>query len=172
MHPQNETVVDYITGETKPDTGAEANRQKVERRLVEEKGYAKSEIEVDAGIAVDIKGECYRSKVDLIVSVSGKPFLAIKCAAGSLDSREREIISAARLFADSQLPFAAASDGDNMIVWDAISGKCVGKSFQDLMDRQAAEQYLAGMKPAELAPRDRERQQLIFKSYDTMNINR
>ena len=49
MHPQNETVVDYITGKTKPDTGAEANRQKVERRLVEEKGYAKSEIEVDAG---------------------------------------------------------------------------------------------------------------------------
>lgn len=172
MNSANETVIDYITGEKKPNQGAEANRQKVERRLVEEKGYAISEIDVDAGICLKIGTENYRSKVDLVVSVSARPFLAIKCAAGSLDSREREILSAARLLADYQLPLAAASDGEDIIIWDTVSGKRIGQGFDQLPNRHKAEKILAQQAAVPLAPKDRERQQLIFRSYDSMNVNR
>ena len=55
------TVTDYITGEEIPDIEAEANRQAVERFLLEKKGYLKNDIEVDAAIMMIVAGEPYRS---------------------------------------------------------------------------------------------------------------
>ena len=65
------TVIDFITGKEVPDMGAEANRQAVEKLLVEEKGYLKSDIEVDVDMVFTIGGgEPYRSQVDLVVAVN------------------------------------------------------------------------------------------------------
>jgi hypothetical protein len=91
------TIRDFITGKTIPEIGAEANRQQVERLLVEIKGFSKEDIEVDVPIHIDINGEPYQSVVDLVVSVNQIRVMAIKCAAASLGSREREILSASRL---------------------------------------------------------------------------
>ena len=79
-----QTLVDFITGETVPDTGAEANRQVIEQLLVNAKGFDKKDIEVDADIRLTIAGEPYRSQVDLVISVDETRFMTIKCAAGSL----------------------------------------------------------------------------------------
>jgi hypothetical protein len=51
----DDKVIDYITGIEKPNRGAEANRQEMERVLVELKGYDRSDIEVDAPIAFELK---------------------------------------------------------------------------------------------------------------------
>ena len=78
---------------------------------------------------MDIEGETYTSTVDLVVSVHGKRYMAIKCAPGSLASREREILSAARLLDDHQIPLAVASDGSTSLVWDTISGNSLGQGL-------------------------------------------
>ena len=62
-------ITDYITGEKIPDVGSEANRQRVERYLVAEKGYTKDDIEVDAPLEMTIGDAPYRSRVDLVVSM-------------------------------------------------------------------------------------------------------
>jgi hypothetical protein len=117
-------IKDFITGKEVPDIGAEANRQAVERFLVEKKGYAKEDIEVDADIEILIAGEKYCSQVDLIVSAKEKRVMLFKCAAASLASREREAIAAARLFSDEyQIPFSVVSDGESAFVQDTHSGK-------------------------------------------------
>ena len=62
-------VVDFVTGEQVPDMGAEANRQAVERILVNRLGYEKKDVAVDVDIEMSISGEPYRSQIDLVVSV-------------------------------------------------------------------------------------------------------
>ncbi len=167
-----DTIIDYITGKTIPDIGAEANRQAVERFLVAEKGFAKEDIDVDVGIKFVVKGEMYQSKIDLVVCVDGKRFMVVKCAAGSLGSREREIIAASRLLDSYQIPYAVVSDGKTAIVLDAVSGKKVGNSLDAIWSRDAAKKQMSEI-PLIPFPEERsEREKLIFRSYDMMDVNR
>lgn len=167
-----ETLVDFITGRLVPNIGAEENRQAVERFLVEQKGFEKDDIAVDAPIELNIAGEVYRSRIDLVVRVAGKRFMCIKCAAGSLGSREREIVAAARLLAPSQIPYAVVSDGKTALVMETASGKKIGEGLTAIPDSGDAKKHLEGM-PAEPFPeKRRHRESLIFRSYDSMDVNR
>jgi hypothetical protein len=164
-------ITDFVTGEQVPNVGAEENRQAVEHFLVNEKGFHKEDIEVDADIEVVIGGVTYRSQIDLIVSVDGKRFMAIKCAAGSLGSREREVLSAARILDLHPLPRAIASDGKNAIVMDVVSGTKIGEGMEAICSKDAAKTILqeTGFQP--LAEKHLEREKQIFRAYDMMNVN-
>ena len=171
-HPSDRTVTDYITGIETPNTGAEANRQAMERVLVEIKGYDRSDIEVDAPIVLEMADGTYESSLDLVVRAAGRRFMVVKCAPGSLASREREVIAAARLIENYQVPLAVASDGDTAQVWDTLSGKRVGQGMDAVPSKAQAEKMFD---PDAVVPLDqdlRPRLQLIFRSYDSMNINR
>jgi hypothetical protein len=168
----NDRCIDFVTGRAVADTGAEANRQRTERWLVEEKGYAKTDIEVDAPIALDMGTEIYRSCVDLVVSVGGRRFMVVKCAPGSLGSRQREVVAAARLLETYQIPLAVASDGRTALVWDTISGKQIGQDLTAIPTRSQAHVLYGSLAPQPLDAARRTRQQLIFRSYDSMNVNR
>jgi hypothetical protein len=165
-------VIDFITGRPKADTGSEANRQLMERVLVEQKGYSRYDIEVDVDIVLDMKDGRYRSKLDLVITVNDCRYMVIKCAPGSLDSREREVIAAARLAGSYQIPLAAATDGRTAIVWDSVTALCLGKGMDAIPSKSQA---IESFDPTGLMPLDekrRSRQQLIFRSYDSMNINK
>lgn len=164
-------IIDFISGHSVANIGAEANRQQVERYLVEEKGYLRAEVQVDAPITVEIDGEAYRSVVDLIVRIDGRPLIAFKCAAGSLGSREREIVSAARLFADRPIPLAVVSDGSNATVLDVMTGKAVGQGLIAIPDRTKAVGLVQKGLPSPIAPDRLKREKLVFRSYDSMNVN-
>jgi len=124
-------ITDYITGKEVPNIGAEENRQAVERFLVVAKGYLKEDIEVDVDIELTVAGNLYRSQIDLVVSVDGGKtrFMAVKCAAGSLGSCEREIVAAARLLEEYPVPFSMVSDGKTAILLDTFSGKKIGEGL-------------------------------------------
>lgn len=166
-----EKLTDYITGEKVLNIGAEANRQAVEKYLVEEKGYLPEDIEVDAKVTLTIGGEPYRTAVDLVVSTDGKRVMALKCAAGSLGSREREIIAAARLLADYQLPFAVVSDGSTATLLDTVKGKKAGKGMDAIPSKEEARAHLAGSLPVAYPEERKEREKIIFRTYDSMNVN-
>lgn len=167
-----EFIVDFITGRSVPNIGAEENRQAVERFLVEQKGYARDDIAVDAPIQLNIAGEVYRSRIDLTVRAGGGIFMCIKCAPGSLGSREREIVAAARLMAPYQIPCAVVSDGKTALVIDTVSGKTTAEGLDAIPSRDDALERMAGM-PLEPFPDERRlREGLIFRSYDAMNVNR
>ena len=166
-----DTIIDFITGEAVPHVGPEINRQQVERYLVETKGYRREEIVVDAPIALEIDGTNYRSTVDLVVRIGDRPLMAVKCAAGSLGSREREIVSAARLFSASPLPLAIVSDGRDAIVLDVGSGKKQGSGLSAIPSRDEAV-AMAQSAPMPPVPAERlHREKLVFRSYDSMNVN-
>ncbi len=165
-------IVDYITGEPVPNVGAEANRQQVERYLIEVKGYRREDVIVDAPIDVEIEGDVYRSSVDLIIKIENRPLMAVKCAAGSLGSREREIVSAARLYGTSPLPLAVVSDGSDATVLDAATGKKTGDGLAAIPTRDEAV-ILSQTDPLPpVAPDRLVRERLVFRSYDSMNVNK
>lgn len=166
-----DTIIDYITGKEILNTGSEENRQEVERFLIQQKGYDRVDIQIDAEISMNIGGTPYRSKVDLLVSVNGREYMAIKCAAGSLGSREREILSAARLFGAYQIPVSAVSDGRTAIVLDTVTGKKTGEGLDAIPSKGKASRQFDTLTWVKL-PEDRvEREKLIFRSYDSMNVN-
>ena len=163
---------DYITGKEIPDIGSEANRQVMERFLVEEKDFLKDDIEVSLPIAFEIDGENYQSRVDLVVCVGSRRLMAIKCAAGSLGSREREILAAARIADIYQIPFAIVTDGKTAILLDTLSGKKISEGLQKIPSKR---KLLAYVKTAAFLPFPKERlrpEKLIFRTYDSMDINR
>lgn len=165
-------IIDYITGEPKPDVGAEGNRQSVERLLVEEKGFARQDIEVDREIRLEMEDGIYASTVDLVVNVKGTPYMAVKCAPGSLGSRQREIVSAARLLGNYQIPLAMASNGKNALVWDTVTGRQIGQGLDAIPTKAQAEKaFDPGMRQP-LPPGRRRQVELVFRSYDSMNVNR
>lgn len=167
-----ETITDFITGKEIPDTGPEANRQALERFLVEEKGYAPDEIEVDVPIEVGVPGEIYRSVVDLIATVEGRRFIGIKCAAASLGSYEREIVAACRLLEDPIIPYAMVSDGRTARFLDAAKGKLIAEGLDAIPSRAEAAEQLPSISPILFPDERREREGIIFRSYDSMSVNR
>jgi hypothetical protein len=166
-------ITDFVTGKKIPCVGAEDNRQMVERFLVNEKGYSKADIEVNVDIEITVAGELYRSQIDLVVSVDGGAtrFMALKCAAASLGSREREILAASRLLEENQLPLAVVSDGKIAIVLDTISGKKLGEGLNAIPSKAQAREKLKAITRVPFPPEKREREKLIFRSYDSMNVN-
>ncbi|MFP4256734.1 MAG: type I restriction enzyme HsdR N-terminal domain-containing protein [Desulfobacterales bacterium] len=168
---QYDMITDFVTGKQVPDAGAEANRQAVERVLVEQKGYAPSDIVVDMPVEFSVAGSHYASAVDLVVYADNRPFMVIKCAAGSLDSRKNEAVSAARILFDSVVPLAAASDGQSALVFDAVTSKRTGRGLDAVPDAQAASEMIRKNKPFSLPEGRLEKERIIFRSYDIMNVN-
>jgi hypothetical protein len=168
-------ITDYVTGKSIPNVGAEENRQLVERFLIAEKGYSKADIAVDVDIEITVAGEIYRSQIDLVVSADDEHgssrLMAIKCAAASLGSREREILAAARLLAENQIPFSVVSDGKTAIVLDTVTGKKLGEGLNAIPSKAQAQEKLKEIKPLPFPKEKREREKLIFRSFDSMNVN-
>lgn len=167
----NDTLVDYVTGRMVPDIGAESHRQKIERFLVTDKGYDKSDIAVDADIVVVFPEETYRSQLDLVVSVDGRPVMVIKCVAGSLESRQREVLSAARIYRPGPIPYAVAADGETAVIYDTRTGKKIGEGLNAIPDLSAARAMAAKIIPVNIPETRIKKERIIFRSYDSMNIH-
>jgi len=166
-----EMITDYITGQKVPNVGAEVNRQAVERFLVDEKGFKKQDIQVGVPIQMQIRDQSYRSQVDLVVMLDGRRMMVVKCAPGSLGSREREAVSAARLLDVYPIPLALVSDGKSAILLDAISGQKIGEGMAAIPSPRDLLSQFKEVSLAPLAGERREREKLIFRSYDSMNVN-
>ncbi len=166
-----EMTTDYITGETVPLVGAEENLQKTARRLVNEKGYAREDLRRSVPIELSIGAESYRSRLDLVVSVAGKSIMVIKCAAGSLGSREREALAGARLLESRPIPLSVVSDGENVIVLSTENGKTLGNDWEVLPNKESALSQLAEQELDHLSEDRKRKESLIFRTYDSMNVN-
>ena len=166
-----EMIKDYITGKEIPNVGAEENRQKIERFLVNNKKYQPSDFKLNADIDLQIGFDRYQSQIDILLHINEQSVMVIKCAAGSLGSREREAISAARLLESNQIPISVVSDGQTALVRDVLTGKKIGEGLNAIPSRDEAIKLLEQYTP-EPIPEDRiEREKLIFRTYDSMNVN-
>lgn len=164
-------VIDYVSGREIPDIGTEPHRQAVEKILVEEKGYPVENIGVDVPLSLEVGGEPYHTQLDLVVRVDNQPFMVIKCAAGSFESRQKEVVAAARVLGPAPLPYAVVSDGNTAMVYDGVTRKKIGEGMDQILSYEAAKKIMKGFEAEPADAQMLEREKIIFRSYDSMNLN-
>ncbi len=164
-------LTDYITEKKVPNIGAEENRQQVERFLVETKGYDRDDVEVDADLKFTLGDEEVHANVDLVVSVSGKRFMVLRCVPGSLASRQRETLAAARLLDVYQVPFSVVTDGKDAALLDTVTGNTLDHGMHAIPSKEKAIEQMQDIKFQPFPKERLKRERLIFRSYDEMNIN-
>jgi hypothetical protein len=159
-------LIDYITGKSIPNVGPEGSRQLFEKILVETKGFSKEEIRVDEPITVSFQNHPYHSTLDLVVFCQDRPFMAVRCIAGSLASYEREILAGARLVYDHQMPFSVVTNGKDALVRNVITGKLHGEGMDSVPTRQWAGEQIKNMEKVPFTEKKREREMILFRSYN------
>jgi hypothetical protein len=165
-------ISDYITGKAVRNVGPEAVRQEFERFLVDEKGYDGKDIRVDEPLVVQFQGEDYPSSIDLIVCCHGKAFMAVTCVAGSIGSYEREILAGARLVYDYQIPMAVSTDARDAVILDTITGKNAGKGLDAIPSKTEALERIKTMEFIPLDENRKEREMIIYRSFNLEKINK
>ncbi|PIE70330.1 MAG: hypothetical protein CSA22_08245 [Deltaproteobacteria bacterium] len=166
-------LTDYCTGNAVPNRGSEANRQSFEKILVDAKGYARDQIRIDVPIEFTVHGEAYASHIDMVITVDGKSAVAVKCCAGAMDSWDREIVTAARILEERPMPWALVTDGSRILFLDAVTGQVLHRDLNAFFTPEELKTAFSKRPPADPLPPDRlEKMRLIYRTYDTMNVNR
>jgi hypothetical protein len=131
-----DTLNDYLTGVDIPFSNKDNIRQKILRFLIENKGFLKEDITVDREISFAMEEVHVSSVVDISVRLDGLTLMVWKCASGSVVSRERQIIAAARLLEKYVVPFAGVTNGREVELLDASTEKVIGSGFDAIPTRQ------------------------------------
>ncbi len=116
-------LVDFVTGQTLPDTHDERYRQKITRLLVEQKGYAKSHIVPRRQLKVNVDQKCAQVPITLTVTIADRTAMLLQYSPGSLVTRHRPALAMARLLAPYQIPLVVVTNGRQADILDGASGK-------------------------------------------------
>ena len=137
------TLKDYLTGEELPDTDDERFRQDLERMMVEEKGYAKEDLEPRLTIETTFNKTYVLSIIDLTVSIEGKRAFVLRYGPGSLVTREKSALAAARVLdKDYCIPLSIVTNGRDAELLDTGTGKVLATGMEAIPDRQQAAQLI------------------------------
>lgn len=172
MENHSDCIKDCLTGEMLPNIGAEENRQKMLMFLLENKKYPKEAILSRYPIEFQIAGETYSSHIDLVIKVASRLMMAIRCVAGSVASAEREVIAAARIACEGQIPFAVATDGSDALTFYAFEGKLLGKGLGFIPSFEELVSLSEKIQPQTLNEAKLEKMRFVFRTYDMENVNR
>ena len=149
------------------DMAAEA-RKMVEYLLLEKKGYLREDVLKGAAFEVKLGQETVWSTVDFIVSVEGRKAMVIKCAAGALDSRQRQAVAAARVIASLPVPVAVVADPVTALVVDTASGKATGEGFGAIPIKEQMLRILSEAEPKPLSPERLEKEKRVLLAFDAI----
>lgn len=161
-------TIDFITGQTLVDTIDERARQKIARFLVEEKGYPKSDIVVRQEITLSIDGNTGTSNVDFVIKPAGKAFMIIIFGPGSLASRERSTVAAARLVEGYEVPFAVVTNGQAAEVLETRSGKVIAEGLDNIPSKAEALRKLEIITFEKLSEERLEKERRILYTFDVL----
>ena len=150
---------------------AAAARKMMSFLLLEKKGYAAEEVERNVVFTLTLGAETAHSSVDFLVTLEGKKAMVIKCSAGSLDSRERQAVAAARLLAAPPVPFAVVADPEHAEFLDTATGKVIGEGFGAVPVRDELLKRLVGIDPKPLAAERIEKEKRILLAFDSIRCS-
>ncbi len=137
------TLKDYLTGEELPDTDDERLRQEMERMMVEEKGFAKEDLEPRLSVETLFNHIFVRSIIDLTVSCNGQRLFVLRYGPGSLVTREKPALAAARVL-DSTccIPLAVVTNSRDAELLESRTGKVLSIGMEAIPNRVRAEELM------------------------------
>ena len=159
-----ENSVDLITGRPLPDSEDEPVRQAAEARLLE-LGYQPGQVAVDPCRQLETPEGPLPVRADLLVSIQGRAALLIRCARGSLVSREREAVAAARLIGDPWAPLCAVYNGQDGELLETADAKVLAEGPAALPGPKALAELLAQRPPRGASQRQTTQAARIYRAY-------
>lgn len=160
-------LIDYVTGEPIVDTDDERYRQKLARLLVTEKGFAKSELEIRRRIETLFAHQFVTSKIDIVVSIAGLRVMILRYGPGSLVTRERSVLAAARVLEENQLiPLAVVTNGEDAELLDSKTGKTLGNGLTAIPTRETILTMLPDLDCSPWPDNRREPELRILNAFD------
>jgi len=162
------TCTDYITGESIVDTDDERCRQELARLLVEEKGYNKGELEPRLSIETLYGGQYVVSTIDITVTLANRRFMILRFGPGSITTRERSAIAAARILDPvHQIPLAVVTNGRDAVLLDTYSRKIIKQGLDSIPGKEEATQMLQSLDFKPFADEERiDKERRILNAYD------
>ena len=162
------TLSDYLTGEELIDTDDERIRQQISRLMVEELGYQRDELIPRLSIETLFTRNFVTSTIDLTVEVDGRQVMIVRYGPGSLVSRERSALAAARVLNEEyRIPLAVVTNGRDALLLDTVTAKVIGQGMHAIPARQQLLEMLPGL--MFLSPQDTEkrlREKRILNAFD------
>ena len=160
-------LVDYVTGEPLVDTDDERYRQKLARLLIEERGFAKNELEMRRRIETLFAKQFVVSKIDIVVSIAGQRVMVVRYGPGSLVTRERAAIAAARVLEEDQMiPLAVVTNGEDGELLNARTGKVLATGLEAIPTREAVLKMMPDLDFTPVVPQRREPELRILNAFD------
>lgn len=162
------TLIDYLSGEQLTDTDDERIRQKLYKMMVEENGYPRESLTPRLKIETLFTRCFVVSTIEITVSLANKRFMILRYGPGSLVSRERAAIAAARvLVPDYRIPLAVVTNGEDAELLDTRTGKILGYGLNSIPNYTTALEMLEQFEF--LPPLDairRERELRVLNAFD------
>ena len=143
-------------------------RQLIGYLLREKKGYDPGDVRKGLAFEVQLGAETAWSSADFLVSLDGRAAMIIKCAAGSLDSRERQAVAAARVITSPPLPVAVVADPVTAEVLDVATGKVTGEGFGAIPTKEQLRSIVAEKAMQPLDPQRLEKEKRILLAFDAI----
>ncbi|MBW2646372.1 MAG: type I restriction enzyme HsdR N-terminal domain-containing protein [Deltaproteobacteria bacterium] len=159
-------IVDFITGKTIKDTHDERYRQKIARFLVEKKGYLKTDIHPRQDLRISIDGNVAVIRIDFAVNVEEKTFMVIRYGPGSLVTRERPSVAAARLLEPYQIPVTIVTNGEDAEILDTVSGKVIAHGFDAIPSKKEGIKRVRKIQLHAIPERQAEKEMRILYAFD------
>lgn len=142
--------------------------REITRQLLFEKGYSEGDLEVDRIFEIELNGEKTPVSVDFIIRIRGKRLIIIKCSPGALDSRQRHIVSFARVVDSYQIPLAVATDGLNALTFDTISGRLIKEGLDSIPSKIEAESLVSDLEFIPYPSERLEREKRVLLAFEAI----
>lgn len=160
-------LTDFVTGESLVDTDDERYRQKIAQFLVKEKGYDKNDLEMRLTIETLFAKQFVVSKIDIVVTIEGKRFMLLRYGPGSLVTRERSAVAAARVLDPfQQIPLAVVTNGEDAEVLDTHNRKVLRTGLSGIPDKKEAVDMIGSLDFSPLPDERREKELRILNAFD------
>jgi len=127
-------LTDGINGEVLEDTLDERYRQMIGRRLVDQKGYARSEITPRYALDFNVGEKCARILVTYIIEHDTRITMLIHFGPGSLVTRHRPALAMSRLVADYQVPVVVVTNGEDADILSGVDGRVMETGLEHIPD--------------------------------------
>ncbi len=142
-----------------------------ERVLLNEKGYTQADVRKNIRFPVTLGPETVESHVDFLVTVDNRQAMVVKCAPGSLSSRERHVVAAARVLNSLPVPVAVVMDPMSAVILDTMTGKVIGEGFDAIPSKQQLIAMLSGKELQPIAPEKLEREKRVLLAFDALRCS-
>ncbi|PHR29943.1 MAG: hypothetical protein COA36_03595 [Desulfotalea sp.] len=165
------TLRDFLTGEELTDTDDERIRQELYRVMVEEKKFEPDQLEQRLTIETLFSKSFVTSTIELTISYNGRRSMILRYGPGSLVSRERSAIAAARVLTpEHQIPLAIVTNGRDAELLDTRTGKITGYGLNSIPDRETLGNILQNM--CYLRPLDGEKKKRELRILNAFDVER